>query len=81
VNPEVDKLPKEKFSQTETLGLNHLKSKMSDQGTNTGTICYYEHFVRAGEIMIAEKLGDTEGAKRLHSNMSRIESLSIYRPY
>jgi hypothetical protein len=24
-------------------------------------------FVRAGEIMIAEKLGDTDGAKRLHS--------------
>jgi len=66
VNPEVDKLPKEKFSQTEPL-FEPLKSKMSDQGYNTWKVCLYEHFVRAGEIMIAEKLGDTEGAKRLHS--------------
>jgi hypothetical protein len=66
VNPEVDKLPKEKFSQTEKL-FEPLKSKMSDQGYNTWKVCMYEHFVRAGEIMIAEKLGGTEGAKRLHS--------------
>jgi Domain of unknown function (DUF4932) len=66
VNPEVDKLPKEKFSQTEVL-FEPLKSKMSDQGYNTWKVCVYEHFVRAGEIMMAEKLGDAEGAKRLHS--------------
>jgi hypothetical protein len=66
VNPEVDKLPKEKFSQTELL-FEPLKSKMSDQGYNTWKVCIYEHFVRAGEILIAEKLGDTDGAKRLHS--------------
>ena len=66
VNQEVDKLPKEKFSQTELL-FEPLKSKMSDQGYNTWKVCVYEHFVRAGEIMIAEKLGDTDGAKRLHS--------------
>jgi hypothetical protein len=40
---------------------------MSDQGYNTWKVCMYEHFTRAGEIMIAEKLGDTDGAKRLHS--------------
>jgi hypothetical protein len=66
VNPEVNKLPKEKFSQTELL-FEPLKSKMSDQGYNTWKVCVYEHFVRAGEIMMAEKLGDAEGAKRLHS--------------
>jgi len=66
VNPEVDKLPKEKFSETESL-FEPVKSKMSDQGYNTWKVCMYEHFTRAGEIMIAEKLGDTEGAKRLHS--------------
>jgi hypothetical protein len=74
----VDKLPKEKFSQTELL-FEPLKSKMSDQGYNTWKVCMYEHFIRAGEIMIAEKLGDTEELKDCTPNMSRIESLSIYR--
>ena len=78
VNPEVDKLPKEKFSQTEKL-FEPLKSEMSDQGYNTWKVCVYEHFVRAGEIMIAEKLGDIEGAKRLHSEYEQ-ERKFIYIP-
>lgn len=78
VNPEVDKLSKEKFSQTGSL-FEPLKSAMSDQGYNTWKVCIYEHFVRAGEIMIAEKLGDTEGAKRLHSEYEQ-ERKFIYIP-
>ena len=78
VNPEVDKLPKEKFSQTEKL-FEPLKSKMSDQGYNTWKVCIYEHFVRAGEIMIAEKLGDKAGVKRLHSEYEQDRKF-IYIP-
>jgi len=78
VNPEVDKLPKEKLSQTEKL-FEPLKSAMSDQGYNTWKVCVYEHFVRAGEIMIAEKLGDTDRAKRLHSEYEQ-ERKFIYIP-
>src|SRR6187401_70566 len=78
VNPEVDKLPKEKFSQTELL-FEPLKSKMSDQGYNTWKVCMYEHFTRAGEILIAEKLGDTEGAKRLHAEYEQDRKF-IYIP-
>ena len=78
VNPEVDKLPKEKFSQTESLFAS-LKSAMSDQGYNTWEVCVSEHFVRAGEILIAEKLGDAEGAKRLHSEYEQDRKF-IYIP-
>ena len=78
VNPEVDKLPKEKFSETGSL-FEPLKSAMSDQGYNTWKVCVYEHFVRAGEIMIAEKLGDTDGAKRLRSEYEQ-ERKFIYIP-
>src|SRR5688572_17387956 len=66
VNPAVDKLPDEIFSQTEKL-FEPLKAAMSDQGYNTWRVCIYEHFVRAGEIMIAEKLGDKDGAMRLQT--------------
>src|SRR5688572_76286 len=66
VNPTVDKLPGEIFSETEKL-FEPLKSAMSDQGYNTWKVCLYEHFVRAGEIMIAEKLGDKDGARRLQT--------------
>ena len=78
VNPEVDKLPKEKFSQTGSL-FEPLKPAMSDQGYNTWKVCIYEHFVRAGEIMIAEKLGDTDGVKRLHSEYEQ-ERKFVYIP-
>ena len=78
VNPEVDKLPKEKFAQTESL-FEPLKSAMSDQGYNTWEACVSEHFVRAGEILIAEKLGDTDGAKRLHSEYEQDRKF-IYIP-
>src|SRR6188508_113629 len=78
VNPAVDKLPKEKISQTEKL-FEPLKSAMSDQGYNTWKVCMYEHFTRAGEIMIAEKLGDVEGAKRLHEEYEQ-ERKFVYIP-
>jgi len=78
VNPEVNKLPKEKLSQTESL-FEPLKSGMGDQGYNTWKVCVYEHFVRAGEIMIAEKLGDTEGVKGLHAEYEQ-ERKFVYIP-
>ena len=57
VNPVVAELPGEFFKNTEHL-FKPLKSAMSDQGYNTWKACVYEHFVRAGEILIAEKLGE-----------------------
>lgn len=66
VNPSVDKLPEKLITETEGL-LEPMRLVMSNQGYNTWRACLYEHFVRAGEIMIAEKIGDTQGAKNLLS--------------
>ncbi|GAB2792887.1 hypothetical protein GCM10027275_42330 [Rhabdobacter roseus] len=66
VNPVVDQLPAELFLKTEKR-FEPLKSAMSDQGYITWKACVYEHFVRAGEIIISEKLGDDEGAKTLQA--------------
>lgn len=64
VNPVVAKLPDSLFKETEHL-FEPLKSTMSDQGYNTWKVCIYEHFVRAGEIIIAEKVGKKKNAKKL----------------
>lgn len=64
VNPIVAKLPEMTFKQTEKL-FEPLKSKMEPQGYNDWKVCVYEHFVRAGEIFISEKLGDTQGTEKL----------------
>lgn len=64
VNPIVGKLPEETFKKTEKL-FEPLKSKMEEQGYNDWKVCVYEHFVRAGEILISEKLGDKEGTEKL----------------
>lgn len=64
VNPSVDKLPEKIITDTEPL-LEPMRLAMSNQGYNTWRASLYEHFVRAGEIIIAEKIGDTSGAKNL----------------
>jgi len=64
VNPVVAKLPDSLFLQTEHL-FEPMKSAMSDQGYNTWKVCVYEHFVRAGEIIIAEKIGKKRSANKL----------------
>ncbi len=64
VNPIVAKQPKEMFDKSEHL-FKALKSSMASQGYNTWKVCLYEHFVRAGEIIIAEKTGELDRAERL----------------
>jgi hypothetical protein len=64
VNPVIDQLPPELFIKTAYL-FEPLQSAMADQGYNTWKVCAYEHFVRAGEIMIADKLGDKETANKI----------------
>lgn len=64
VNPIIVKLPDTLFTETEHL-FEPLKTVMSKQGYNTWKACVYEHFVRAGEIIIAEKLGNKESAQKL----------------
>ena len=64
VNPIIAKLPDSLFIKTERL-FEPIKSAMSDQGYNTWKVCVYEHFVRAGEIIIAEKVGKNKNAEKL----------------
>jgi hypothetical protein len=64
VNPIVGELPEETFKKTEKL-FEPLKSKMGEQGYNNWKVCVYEHFVRAGEIFLSEKLGDKERTEKL----------------
>jgi hypothetical protein len=70
VNPIVVKLPEETFTKTEKL-YEPLKAKMEEQGYNDWKVCVYEHFVRAGEIFISEKLGDKEWTEKLEKEYVR----------
>ncbi len=64
VNPVVAEQPDTLFQASEHL-FPALKQAMGDQGYNTWKVCLYEHFVRAGEIIIAEKTGNLDSAERL----------------
>ncbi|MBA4852982.1 DUF4932 domain-containing protein [Emticicia sp. BO119] len=64
VNPSVDKLPEKMITDTEHL-LEPMRLAMANQGYNTWRASLYEHFVRAGEIIIAEKIGDKAGSENL----------------
>jgi hypothetical protein len=63
VNPEVHKVPKEILQQSASL-FEPLRTVMEEQGYNNWTTCLVEHFVRAGEVVIAEQM-DIASSKRL----------------
>lgn len=67
VNQAVDKVPEELIAKTEKL-FEPIKSAMSNQGYTGWKACLYEHFVRAGEVMIARNLGNISEAERLKTN-------------
>ncbi|AXT19648.1 DUF4932 domain-containing protein [Flavobacteriaceae bacterium AU392] len=64
VNPEIFKLPDSLFANTKALFLS-IKDNIYKQGYNTWKACVYEHFVRSGEIIIAERMGNLQTAKQL----------------
>jgi Domain of unknown function (DUF4932) len=63
VNPAIDKVPKDLIQSTEYLFL-PIKDEMAKQSYLNWTVCLYEHFVRAGEVVIARKLGNFKDADR-----------------
>ena len=67
VNPAIDQLPQELINGTETLFI-PIKSDMANQGYTRWKACLYEHFVRAGEIIIAQNLGNHADAQRLRTH-------------
>lgn len=64
VNPEIEKVPQEIIQQTSSL-FGPLREAMEAQGYNTWESCLIEHFVRAGEVIVAEIMEDTLSAERL----------------
>jgi len=78
VNPVVGDQPQDLIARSAHL-FPQIKSAMADQGYNTWKVCLYEHFVRAGEIIIAEKTGNLESANRLRSDYINKRSF-IYIP-
>ncbi|MGG7665679.1 DUF4932 domain-containing protein [Dyadobacter sp. BHUBP1] len=67
VNPCVDRLPEALIAETQQL-FDPIKDAMVPQGYMTWRACLYEHFVRAGEVVIARKLGRHEDAERLRKD-------------
>ena len=77
-NPALDKIPRDLINQSASLFKN-IKTAMADQGYNNWTTCIDEHFVRAGEVVIARILGnhkDSEDLKKEYINTRKF----IYLP-
>jgi hypothetical protein len=64
VNPIIDSIPNTLIEQSRRL-FDDIKVPMGNQGYSQWKVCLYEHFVRAGEIMIARNLGYKEEANKL----------------
>ena len=64
VNPTIDKLPANLLTRTEHLFI-PIKSAMIEQDYINWKLCIDEHFVRAGEIIIADKVEGRSGANEL----------------
>jgi hypothetical protein len=67
VNPVVDQIPEELLTRTENL-YKPIKEDMTRQNYTQWKHSVYEHFVRAGEILIARSLGYTKEAKMLQKH-------------
>lgn len=71
VNPAIDQLPPELLHNTEHF-FTPIKELMTQQGYPSWTIALYEHFVRAGEVIIARKLGNhTRAEEILHDHKNK----------
>lgn len=64
VNPVIDQIPRELIDESEKL-FDPIKNDMTGQNYGNWKSCLYEHFVRAGEVIIARNLGNTEDAENL----------------
>jgi hypothetical protein len=78
VNPVIDQLPEELISKTQHLYV-PLQEVMTQQGYPTWKYCLDEHFVRAGEVMVARSLGNTKDAEDLQDHYVE-ERKFIYLP-
>lgn len=66
-NPAVAQIPPQLVKETAHL-FTPVKEAMENQGYNTWNGCLNEYFVRAGEIVIARKLGKYKAAEKLQKH-------------
>ena len=67
VNPIIDSINQELIKSKDYL-FEPIRKDMKSQGYSNWKTCLYEHFVRAGEIIIAENLGDNKTSERLQKD-------------
>jgi len=77
VNPAIDKVPGKVIAATEYL-FTPIKDEMAKMSYPGWKICLYEHFVRAGEVIIARRLGDTTYANKMIED--NVKTRFIYLP-
>jgi hypothetical protein len=78
VNPYINLLPKEKLDSCAAL-FKPIRSRMEEEGYTTWKSCLDEHFVRAGEIIIAQLMNNQKSAKKLE-NEYIIDRKFVYLP-
>jgi hypothetical protein len=74
----IDRIPKQLIRETGFL-FDTIKTAMENQGYNNWTGCVYEHFVRAGEVIIAKNLKHYQAAERLQNEYINTRKF-IYLP-
>ncbi len=77
-NPAIDSLPSPLLTETTYL-YEPIKAEMKNQAYNSWLTCLYEHLVRAGEVIVAEKIGDS--ARAASSLQDNINKGFIYLPF
>lgn len=77
-NPVVNRLPDSLISSKRSL-FNPIAGAMDNQGYPDWNSCVTEHFVRAGEVIIARKMGRTKAADELLKNYIETRKF-IYLP-
>ncbi|MHC0442809.1 DUF4932 domain-containing protein [Flavobacterium sp. 3-210] len=78
INPTIDAIDEKYLEATEKL-FEPIGNKMTAQGYNQWKICLYEHFARAGEIVIAKLVGDSNKAQEIMNDNVTNRSF-IYLP-
>ncbi len=78
VNPAIDKLPAELLKSTERL-YEPIRETMSRHAYTQWTMCLYEHFVKAGEILISRYMGQKDEAEKMLTSF--VNDGFIYLPF
>jgi len=77
-NPAIDSLPQSLYDQTAYL-YEPIKQQMKKQAYTAWIMSLYEHLVRTGEVIVAEKIGDS--ARAVTMLQDNVKNGFIYLPF